>query len=137
MNIDIINIITEKLSKYPDIKFNVKDNFSLEIDSKDEMGFPIFIENGATENTIYLKAFHSHFGKTDDENEALLDLLYFALKGIARIKEFSKKGKIYKSILELQNENGEWEDFGATILFNANFFIKPRVKYFQNSFSLP
>lgn len=59
----------------------------------DETGFPIFIENGETENTIYLKAFHSHFGKTDDENEALVDLLYFALKGIARIKEFSRKWK--------------------------------------------
>jgi hypothetical protein len=141
MSTNIINIIAAKLSKYPEIKVVTTTNHSIEIDSHNDTGLPILVEQGEAENTIYLKAFHLHFEKNEDENESLLDLIYCALKGLARVKEISRNGKIYKSILQIKNEKGEWEDSGATVLLSVNiksiFFNKTRIKYFQNSFLIP
>lgn len=128
----IIDTIIEKLVKYPDIRFEKKNDWELEIFSRDERGFDILLQIDHRENTLHFGTFHWHFDNTEDEINEMLNQLVFGLTGIARLKELSKNGKAYKWTLQIQDNEGNWYDNGTMGLFNFNFWTKENVRYLQN-----
>ncbi|MDN4167104.1 hypothetical protein QWY31_16455 [Cytophagales bacterium LB-30] len=105
---NIIDTVVEKLNKYPDIKFDKKNDSELEIYSRDDKGFDILLQTDQRENTLHFRTFHWHYDNTEEETNEMLNQLVFGLTGIARLKEFSKNGKAYKWTLQIQDREGTW-----------------------------
>lgn len=129
---NIINTIVEKIIKYPDIKFKRKSESELEIFCHDKNGFNIFLQTNQRESTLHFGVFHWHFDNTEEETNEMLNLLVFGLTGIARLKEFSNNGKVYKWTLQIQDRNSNWFDNGTVRLFNINFWTRAEIKYLHN-----
>ncbi len=129
-----MEIVVEKLIKYPDIKFIKKNNNKeLIIFSHDNNGFDILLQMFPKENTLYFGNFHWHFKNTEEMTNAMLNQLIFGLTGIVRVKEFSKNSKAYKWTLQIQDREGKWLDTETTGLMNFNFWTKTDIKYLQNN----
>ena len=129
----IIDTVVEKLIKYPEIKFERKDDNELVIFRNDTNGFDILLQTDNRENTLHFGTFHWHFENTEEEINEMLNQLVFGLTGIARIKEYSKNEKAYKWIIQIQDRDGNWHDDGRMGIFNFNFFTKAKFEYLQNS----
>jgi hypothetical protein len=129
---NIIDKVVEKLNKYPDIKFEKRNDSELEIYRRDDKGFDILLQTGHRENTLHFGTFHWHFDNNDEETTEMLNQFVFGLTGVARLKEFSINGKAYKWTLQIQDSNGNWLDNGTMRLMNLNFWAKADVKYLQN-----
>ena len=129
----IIDLVVEKLIKYPEIKFERKNDNELGIFSNDTNGFDILLQTDNKENTLHFGTFHWHFENTEEEINEMLNQLVFGLTGIARIKEYSKNGKSYKWIIQIQDRDGIWHDNGKMGIFNFNIFTKAEFKYLQNN----
>lgn len=129
---NIIDKVVEKLIKYPDIKFDKKNDSELKIFCCNEKGFDILLQTDQRENTLHFGAYHSHFDNNDEETNEMLNQLVLGLTGIARLKEFSKNGKAYKWILQIQDKDRNWFDNGTIGIMNFNFWTKPDIKYLQN-----
>ena len=123
-----INEIREKLKKYPHLKVE-EENLSITVKAESNDGFDVSFVEDESEYTVYFEGWHEHFEKTD--SEGALNCFAFGLSDSCRIKEYSRKGKAYKWILE-SNENGEWLSYSTTGLLSFNFFRKPEVRYLQN-----
>jgi hypothetical protein len=128
----IIERVVDKLNKYPDIKYNKKNDSELKIFCCEDNGFGIKLQTDQRENTLVFKAFHLHFDNTKEETDEMLNQLVFGLTGIARLKELSKNGKAYKWILQIQDIEGNWLDSETMGLFNFAFWTKTEIKYLQN-----
>jgi hypothetical protein len=129
----IIQTITEKLLKYPNIKFEVVNDNELEILKDNVNGFNICIQTADRENTMHFDNFHWHFDNNEEETNELLNQLIFGLRGITRIKEFSRNSKPYKWTQQIQDRDNNWHDNGTMGTFNLNFMSKTEIKYYQNS----
>lgn len=129
---NIIDIVVEKLNKYPDVKFYKKNDSELEIFCRDDKGFDILLQTDPRENTLYFGIFHWHFDNTEDEINEMLNQLVFGLTGIARLKVFSKNGKAYKWTLQIQDRDGNWFDNETMGLMNFNFWTKAEINYLRN-----
>lgn len=130
---NIINAVTEKLNKYPDIKFEIINSNMLRICKQDENGFDIWIETTDREHTLYFGYFHWHFDNDERETNEMLNQLSFGLTGIARIKQCSKNSQAYKWILQIKNREGNWYNNGTMGRINFNFWTKADIEYFQNN----
>lgn len=128
----IVKNIAEKLKKYPTIRFKKNSKQKLTIFSDSDDGFDIALYSDGQENTLFFAGFHEHFETAGDDTESLLQLLLYGLTGAARVKEFSKKGKPYKYILQVQNEKGEWIDSGTTGHLFFRYWSKTSIRYLQN-----
>jgi len=128
----IIDTVVEKLNKYPDIKFDKKNDSELKIFCRDDKGFDILLQTDQRENTLHFGTFHWHYDNTEEETNEMLNQLVFGLTGIARLKEFSKNDKAYKWTLQIQEKDCDWFDNGTMGLMNFNFWTKADIKYLQN-----
>jgi len=131
---NIIDTIVNTLNKYPDIKYCKKNDREIEIFCRDENGFDILLQLDQHENTLNFETFHLHFNNNEEETNEMLTLLALGLTGIARLKEFSKKGKAYRWTLQIQDKDDNWFENGTMGLINLNFWTKADVKYLQNDF---
>lgn len=130
---EIIPFIVNKLKKYPDIKFEIKNDSDLHIYPRNDKGFAISLSIHERENTLYFgDSYHWHYDNTIAEQTKLLDQIVFGLTGIARIKVWTKNLKAYKWTLELQNRDGNWLSDGTIGIINLNFWVKPEFYYLQN-----
>ena len=129
---NIIDTVKEVLNKYPDVKFEEKNDTELEIFCHDDNGFDILLQTDQRENTLHFGSFHWHFDNNNEETTEMLNQLIFGLTGVARLKEFSKGGKAYKWTLQIQDREGNWFDNGTMGLMNFNFWTKPEIRYLQN-----
>lgn len=132
MSRTILDAITDKLVKYPSVKFTRSSESELEIHPRNEQGFPIFIQLDQRENTLHFGSFHWHYDHTEEETNDLLDQLFLGLTGLARVKEFARHGKAYKWVLEVQDQAGIWHPYGTMATFSLNFWTKPQVSYLRN-----
>jgi DNA-binding MarR family transcriptional regulator len=130
---EIIPFIVEKLKKYPDIKFELKNDSDLIINPRTDKGFGLQVSTNERENTLFFGGTcHWHFDNSEKEQTEMLDQIVFGLTGIARIKVHTKNNKEYKWILELQDQNGNWSKGGTTGIINLNFWTKPEFHYLRN-----
>ena len=128
----IIDIVVETLSKYPEVRFQKNSDNEVEIFCNDENGFDILLQTDQRENTLHFGAFHWHFENNEEETTELLDQLLLGLTGLARLKEFSKSGKAFKWVLQVQDAEGNWHDNGTMALMNFSFWARTRIRYLQN-----
>lgn len=127
-----INFVIEKLNEYPNIQYNKKNDNELEIVCRDANGFDILIQTNPHENTLHFGTFHCHFENSEEETDKMLLQLFFGLTGISRLKQYSKNGKAYKWILQVQDKEGNWFDTITMGLLNLNFWTKAEINYLQN-----
>lgn len=127
-----IDFVIEKLNEYPDIRYNKKNDNELEIVCRDASGFDILIQTNQHENTLHFGTFHWHFENSEEETDKMLLQLFFGLTGISRLKQYSKNGKAYKWILQVQDKDGNWFDTITMGLLNLNFWTKAEINYLQN-----
>jgi hypothetical protein len=130
---DIIMTITEKLKKYPNIRFETANDNELNILKENDSGFDICIQTADRENTMHFDSFHWHYDSNENETNEMLAQLIFALTGTSRIKELSRNEKAYKWILQIQDRENNWHNNGTMGTINFNFFSKSAIKYYQNS----
>lgn len=81
---------------------------------------------------LYFGPFHWHFDNSEEETNEMLDYIAFGLEGIARLKEYSIKGKGYKWTVQMQDQDGNWLDDETMALVNIKFNAEYDVKYLQN-----
>lgn len=132
-NQEIIDYIISLLTRHTTFKFE-KDGDNLMIYAHDEeIGLDILLMTEENENTLYLgEFFHWHFNLNEEDTNQMIDWIIYGLTGYARVKEFSKRGKPYKGILQIRDKNDVWQDKETMRLSNFYFWIKPTIKYHQN-----
>ncbi len=130
--INIIDSIVQRLSLYPEIIFERRNDSELKIFNKDKKGFDILLQLAQREHTLHFNTFHWHYDNNEEEINEMLTQLAFGLTGISRLKEYSKNGKAYKWTLQIQDRDGNWYDNGTMGLMNFNFWTKTEIKYLQN-----
>lgn len=133
---NIIDFIINILKKYPNVQFERLEANGLEISTNTETGFPIYLGMGPREYDLHFGSFHWHFDKTEEETGELLEQFFAALTGVARIAEYKKAGRIYKSKLQIKDRDGNWHNHGTTGFFNLNFWNKTEINYLMNE-SIP
>lgn len=133
---DIIQYIAEKLNAYPDIRYDdsVKDQLTIFTDH--EHGFDIVLHSDESKSILYLDGFNHRFSHTDDEINALLKLIVYALTGKVKLEVLSKDNKPYKFNLHTQNDEGEWYVDKSMALMFYKFWHKTSTKFLQNQFSI-
>ncbi|MEN5088569.1 hypothetical protein ABE426_19050 [Sphingobacterium faecium] len=129
---NIIQTVVKELKKYPGIKFSKKNDSELKIFGRENTGFDILLLLGGRDNMLYFGPFHWHFDNSEEEINEMLDYIAFGLAGIARLKEYSIKGKGYKWTIQMQDQDGNWLDDETMALMNIKFNAESDVKYLQN-----
>lgn len=129
---NIIQTVVKELKKYPDIKFNNNNDSELKIFGRENTGFDILLQLGGRENILHFGPFHWHFNNTEEEVNEMLDQIASGLTGIARLKEYSIKGKGYKWTVQMQDQDGNWLDDETMALMDLKFCAESDVKYLQN-----
>ena len=129
MNSTIKKVI-DKLTKYPDIKYNYTDN-ELNIEPKDEKGFSVSIGANHREIVVSSDFWHEHFD--NDEEEKALNCFAFMLSDSCRLK-IEYKGDKPKTWTIESYENNEWVSDSTTGLFNLKFWLPTKIEYRQNNF---
>jgi len=123
-----IQIIIEKLKKYPDVSYTTTEN-SITVDSKNEKGFSVSMGVGPREIIVSSDFWHEHFDK--DEEDKALDCFAFMLSDSCRLKVEYRGQKPKRWTIE-SFENGNWIGDSTTGQFNINFWSPTRTEYFQN-----
>jgi len=123
-----IQIIIEKLKKYPDVSYTTTEN-SITVDPKNEKGFSVSMGVGPREIIVSSDFWHEHFDK--DEEDKALDCFAFMLSDSCRLKVEYRGQKPKRWTIE-SFENGNWIGDSTTGQFNINFWSPTRTEYFQN-----
>lgn len=130
---ELLHIVAEKLRLHPTIRWEQRSDSEIHIFKPNPDGFDILLQVDERENTLCFKpSFHWHFDHDEQETDELLHLLGSAITGSSRLKQYSKNGKAYKWTLQIQDEAGNWPDYGTTCLLHFNFWTKPEISYLQN-----
>jgi hypothetical protein len=121
-----IEIIKEKLNKYPHVKYKIKGSH-IEILPMDETGFAVSLEENNGEYIVFFEGWHEHF---TNQQEAI-NCVAFGLSDSCRLKVIRRSGKPYKWIVEHFN-NGTWKKDSETGLLIFSFWKKRTKKIYQN-----
>ena len=125
--ISVFDKIIEKLAKYPQVKYEFKDEM-LVIHSETESGFTVSLYYEDEEFQVYFEGWHEEFDSEDDA----LNSLAFGLSSECRLKEYSRGGAAYKWIVQYK-ENDEWINDSTTALFFFQFWKRKEIRYLQNN----
>ncbi|MCO7222721.1 hypothetical protein [Pleionea sp. CnH1-48] len=124
-----IEEIKSKLKKYPNVKFEEKENYICVIPDS-ENGFDVWFREDEREYTIGFSSWHEHFDK--NELKDALNCFVWGLSDACRLKVYLRRGKEYK--WQVQSlEDGVWVTFSTTSLFNFSFWRRKTVKYKTNA----
>lgn len=121
-----IEIIKEKLQKYPHAKFE-EDESSISILPISDDGFTVTLIVDVDNFTVYFNGWHENF---DDDDKAL-NCFAFGLSTECRLKEFRRGGESYKWTVEFE-ENGDWIEDSTVGQFISAFWKKETIHYLQN-----
>ena len=124
-----IQIIIEKLKKYPGVTYSTTDD-SITVDPKDEKGFSVSLGVGPRGIIVSSEFWHEHF--EIDEVDKALDCFAFMLSDSCRLKIEYRGEKPKRWTIE-SFENRNWIGNSTTGLFNFNFWSPIRTEYLQNN----
>jgi hypothetical protein len=127
MDMSVIEEVKTKLSKYPDIKYQVGDDY-IRVFPASEGGFEVGLMVLEGEYKVNFEGWHERF---EDKDEAL-NCLAFGLSTECRIKEYRRGGIDYKWTLEYK-ENEKWIEYGTVSLIFFPFWRKKAIRYLQNT----
>ncbi len=121
-----IDKILEKLEKYPDAKFKVKDNSIIFLPSTED-GFEVRL---VAQPNRYFVSFDGWHEKFEDENEAM-KCFGFGLSENCRLKVIQRGRMRYRWLLQFKIEN-EWRSETETGLIFFPFWLRKKERYLQN-----
>lgn len=123
---DPIERILERLTKYPELDFEVTPS-NVTIIPENKNGFEVSFQIDRDRYQVNLGGWHDHF---DDAEEAL-DCFSFGLSSKCRLKITSRGN--FPCVWTVQSlENGEWVDDSSTGLLFFPFWKAKTVSYKQN-----
>ena len=125
---NLIQLIKEKISKYPSLPIEETNN-SLIIKTLLNEGFDISIYFDKKEVTIFYEGWHEHFQLDDIEN--ILSCIMFGLSDKCRIKIISRRNSDCIWTLEAF-ENNKWIEYDSTGLIFCCWWCKKNIRYLQN-----
>jgi hypothetical protein len=135
-HLQFINCITDCLKKWPDVRYDWRnDNSEIVFKKKSENGFDVII--GHHKNHLFLntdRGYHEHFEAYEDFSGILSHVMESArdlLSKNMRIREISANGNPRKWVLEHFNE-GTWKTKTFTGKILWNFFGRKTEKVFSN-----
>jgi hypothetical protein len=127
----LIDSVKETLQRYPELVIEHLEPNELVIRNEEETGFFIALETSDKEHTLYLDDWHMHYNIGDEDE--ILQLIVDALIGMLRLEVHSKNGYDYKWVLQQRDAKDQWQNKGTTAILNLRFWIKPEIRYLQNS----
>jgi hypothetical protein len=122
----VIDRITEKLAKYPEVKFRREESF-LSIPPQTSDGFEVAIRRLPTESIVSFGGWHEHFEKEEDA----LEWFGFGLSEECRLKIISRAGMHCRWIVE-GLEGDEWIFRAETGSLFQPFFLPKKERVQQN-----
>lgn len=130
----IIEQITQKLAKYPSARFE-NDHSSVTYLPEAEDGFTVRLVVKQTrigaKYTVFYNGCHEEFSTWQRATE----IFAFGLSNGCRLHEYSRHGKPYRWIGEVQQEDNTWRPDWETIAWSApfwQFWHRPQIRYLQN-----
>jgi hypothetical protein len=124
-----IEEIKSKLLKYPELVYEEKDGYICVLPSS-EKGFDVWFTEDDREYTVGFSSWHDHFDK--DEQEDALNCFAWGLSDSCRLQVSSRKGREYKWTVQ-SLEEGDWETYSTTALFDFSFWRKKSITYKANN----
>lgn len=126
---DTINEIIQRLTKYPNVKYELKAQSPITVLPKDKNGFPVTLtDHGRGGFTVAFDFWHEEF---DNEADAM-NCFAFGLSTDCRLKLTHKGSRPVKWTVQA-NEHGTWLDGSTTGLFSLTFWKKSKVQFLQNN----
>ncbi|MEM9542361.1 MAG: hypothetical protein AAGA60_23065 [Cyanobacteria bacterium P01_E01_bin.42] len=122
-----IQFMRERLSKYPDISFEVTEN-SICVAPTNENGFSISMYVDRDEYEVYFEGWHENFQKP----EQALECFAFGLSNSCRLKVIRRGNTPCQWTLE-SLENGTWIPDSQVGLLLVPFWRAKTVIYLQNN----
>jgi hypothetical protein len=130
-DVSMIDAIKNKLQHYAELVIDLQDENKLIIETNQKDGFAVGLVTLGHEYRLYFDDYYMHYD-TGDEDE-ILQLIVYALTGMLRLEVHSKNGHDYKWVLQQKDADDQWQNKGTTAIFNLRFWIKPEIRYLQNS----
>jgi hypothetical protein len=127
MDLSVIEEVKAKLLKYPNIKYQIGDDY-IRVFPVSEGGFEVGLMVLEGEYKVNFEGWYERF---EDKDEAL-NCLAFGLTTKCRIKEYRRGNIDYKWTLE-SKENAQWVEQGTVSLIFFPFWRKKEIKYLQNT----
>ncbi len=123
-----IKKIVEKLEQYPNVSYDLEDNFILIKDNR-KSGFPVTLKVEKGDSFIVTYAlWHEKFNK----QEEALDCFVFGLTNQCRLKLTKKGNRIVKYTVQ-NKEDKKWLDDSTTGFIDIAFWKETKVEYLQNN----
>ena len=124
---ELFEQITEKLNKYPEVEYTIKDNM-LTVKPVNENGFKVAISIDTDDYTVSYEGWHESF---EDAKEAL-KCFAFGLSDQCRLKVTYRSNSPYKWTIESLSKD-QWQEDSTTGLLFTPFWRRKQIRYFSNS----
>ncbi len=121
-----IQVIKEKLKKYPQISYEETEN-NISVFPVSDEGFTVSLEINQGIYKVFYNGWHEDF---EDEDKAL-NCFAFGLSNECRLKEFRRNNKPYKWTMEYKNGE-DWIEDSTTGLLIFAVWQKQTIHYLQN-----
>lgn len=122
-----IEIIKEKLKKYPQLIYSIEDNY-IKIEPPDDTGFSVWMSDHNPGYTIGYDGWHEEIEHLDEALEAFV----FGLSTQCRLKVIQRGNIDCAWTLEYKVDNN-WIEDSSTNLFFVPFWKKKNIIYKQNN----
>jgi len=126
-----IEVIKEKLKKYPSLRFTEDKNSITVHTPNKETGFDVSLYIDTGSYSTYTIAFGNWHNEFDTVDEAL-NMFAFGLSNECRLRELRKGNTIYKWVVE-SLVDGNWVKSYTTGLLIFPFWRKTTESVFQNN----
>ncbi|HZA65727.1 MAG TPA: hypothetical protein VE592_02195 [Geminicoccaceae bacterium] len=121
-----IEVIRDKLTKYPEARFRRGDNFIV-VMPRDESGFEVGLREDRDGYTVNFDGWHEAF----EDREAALNCFAFGLSSGCRLHVEVRGAFRCKWVLEYE-ANGQWYEDSTVGLIFFPFWRRPKTIYLQN-----
>ena len=124
-----IDEIRQRLTKYPNVKYEVKGNTLTVFPTSDD-GFEVAIYYGDNEEefSVFFAGWHEEFSSRDEA----LNCFAFGLSPECRLRECRRGDTAYKWTVEYR-EDGGWVSDSTTSLILFPFWRTKEERYLQNT----
>ncbi len=124
---DAIDIIQDKLTKYPELKYEIEGN-RITIFPSSSTGFSVWLTENKNGFTVGFDGWHEEFSN----QEEALDCFAFGLSDHCRLK-VTKRGNFSCNWIVEVKKDDEWVEDSETGLIFIPFWKKKSVEYYTNS----
>ncbi len=125
---DAIDILRERLQKYPDIHYEIK-GYGIQIPALTPDNFSVSLGRSSVGYTVSFEGWHEEFTSASEAVKCLL----FGLSEKCRLKVLRRGWLDHKWVVQ-ERRDGEWRDFSTVGLLLFPFWLRAHERYLQNDF---